>query len=219
MTDDTAGDSVRDALAAEFGHDPRVTLHSGPRSGNAVDNWNQGLAAANGVYAVVVHHDEMLTDPRFLVEAVAALELTGKTAFVGGHRLEGLGGKSRFAQVRALATALHFPIWTLYLANWIGPTAAVVFRRRPGLAFDRRLKWLPDVDFYARLAARRGDLILNDHPVLTSIANPGQITRTISTHRARRAEIALMRAARTPWLTGPRGALIAVLAHILYPRA
>jgi glycosyltransferase involved in cell wall biosynthesis len=151
VSDDSASGVVRDFIAAFGRPSAEVRYVDGPRSGNPVANWNRGLAQARGEFCVVVHHDEFLVDPRYLRRAVDALRASGAPAVAAQTAVIGLGRRSHFALVSSIARALGGPVWLLPIANWIGPTAAFVFRRGP--LFDESLTAMVDVEFYGRVMA------------------------------------------------------------------
>lgn len=157
VTDDSRSTHIRDFAhcLAQAGYPVRYV--EGPRNGNPVDNWNHGLALARAPYAIVVHQDEFLIDSGFLARAMARLEETGKQAVFGNMAPIAIDRPSRFAKVKRAARALGLKPWTLFVANWIGPIATVVFRRSSDRLFDARLVNTVDVDFYFALLGPDGD--------------------------------------------------------------
>lgn len=189
VVDDSPTDELEMALA-DILADPRVRYFAGARTGNAVDNWNLGLSLAQGQWSVVVHHDEVLQDAEFLERAARRLESAQGRALLTGTTAPRPG--RRFALVFRLAALMRPPAWTLYLANWAGPTAALVFPTGVGLRFDPRLAWTVDVDFYARLWRQTGPFLRDDATAVLSIAHPRQITARLDPVAAQRRELALL---------------------------
>jgi glycosyltransferase involved in cell wall biosynthesis len=189
VVDDSRTVAVSETLADLFA-DTRVRYLPGARTGNAVDNWNLGLSLARGTWSVVVHHDETLEDPVFLERAARRLERSPGRALLTGTAVR--GPPSRFAAVSRLATRTRAPAWTLYLANWAGPTAALVFPTDLGLRFDPRLAWTVDVDFYARLWLRTGPFLRDAATAVASTPHAGQITARLDRFAAHRSELRLL---------------------------
>jgi glycosyltransferase involved in cell wall biosynthesis len=189
VVDDSRTDDLKTALA-DLLADPRVRYFAGARTGIAADNWNLGLSLARGRWSVVVHHDEALADPGFLERAVRRLEKAPGRALLTQTAAPGSG--RRFAVASRLAAWTGAPVWTLYIANWAGPTAALVFPTDAGLRFDPRLVWLADVDFYARLWRRSGPFLRDDAVAVISISHPRQITARLDPLAAHRQELALL---------------------------
>ncbi len=151
VADDSHTSPARDAIFDLTTAVSQARHMSGARTGNPVDNWNAGLAAARAPVCVLLHHDEVFLDPTYLRRAVDRLTEPAIAAVIGGVHVTGVDRPSRFAPARALADRLGRPAWLLPSLNWIGPTAAFVFRRGP--LFDRDLVQLVDVELYRRVLA------------------------------------------------------------------
>ena len=106
LSDDSRSDRIAALIAARFADTPGLRRIEGPRSGNPVDNWNAGLAAARAPLAVVIHQDERLIDPVYLSRAVAALARTRAVACVAGVRVLGGARGSRFGLIAPIAAAV-----------------------------------------------------------------------------------------------------------------
>ncbi|MGI8840493.1 MAG: glycosyltransferase family 2 protein [Caulobacteraceae bacterium] len=200
VTDDSKSGLARDFAASLATAFANIRYLEGPRSGNPVDNWNHGLAAARGRYCALVHHDEFLIDPRYLRRAVDRLDETRAIAAIGPAAVTGVARASRFRLAGAVARALGRPVWTLPILNWIGPTAAFVFRRGP--RFDPDLVQLADVEFYRRVLKGVRPEILAGVCVGSLGHHGAQITATIDPPALARRELAIL-AARSPPAVGP----------------
>ena len=187
VTDDSRSSAARSIVARLAAGDGRVRYQEGPRSGNAVDNWNHGLALARGETCVLAHHDEFFIDRRYLRRAIDALNEGGLAAIIGPTGVIGVQRSSRFARAQALARALGCPLWTLFTVNWVGPTAAFVFRRGP--SFDRELVQLVDVEFYRRVLGREHPRFLTGVCVGSLGHHRDSITATIDPARVAREDL------------------------------
>ena len=150
VTDDTPGSGVRDYLSAWNDLSGLVRYVAGPRTGNPVDNWNRGLDLAQAEVRVLAHHDEWFLDQGFFGKALERFRDREVCAVIGGVAVHTVDRPSRFALGRGLATVLGRPRALLPLLNWIGPTAAFIFRGESH-RFDPALQQLVDVDFYRRI--------------------------------------------------------------------
>jgi hypothetical protein len=56
------------------------------------------------------------------------------------------------------------------LGNFVGAPSAVVFRRQTQARFDRRLKWVVDMDFYAQMLAAGAKAVHVDEPLIADLA-------------------------------------------------
>jgi glycosyltransferase involved in cell wall biosynthesis len=201
VTDDSLGTGVRERVAALA--IPGLRYRDGARSGNPVDNWNLGLAQARSSVCVVVHQDEALIDATYLRRALDRLADPAVSAVIGPTVVVGSKRPSRFARAAGLARALGRPRWLLPSLNWIGPTAAFVFRRGP--LFDRDLVQLVDVAFYRHVLGTGAAAFL-EGPCVGSLGHhDAQITARIDPRRLARREIG--RLARGPELAFHRAVL------------
>jgi glycosyltransferase involved in cell wall biosynthesis len=151
VTDDSKSARIRRCVDGFSRMAANVRYLEGPRTGNPVDNWNHGLDQARGAFSVVVHHDEFLVDPTYLGRAAARLRQGDAAAVLGRATVTGVTRPSRFRLATTLATAMGRPVWLLPILNWVGPTAAFVFRAGP--RFEPALVQLTDVEFYRRVLA------------------------------------------------------------------
>jgi glycosyltransferase involved in cell wall biosynthesis len=201
VTDDSRSSTVRDLVAALAPFTPPIRFLEGPRTGNPIDNWNAGLEEARAPFCVLVHQDEFLVDPRYLRRAADALKRSGAAAALAGTAVIGVDRPSRFALVAPIAGRLPGAPRLLPLINWIGPTAAFVFRTGP--RFDPALVQLADVEFYGRVLLRTGRLVRLPGVSVGSLGHhDGQITARIDTGGAALKELALLASRRPPTISG-----------------
>ncbi len=200
VSDDSRGDRIRAFVthAARTRRDIRFV--EGARTGNPVDNWNHGLAAARAQPRVLIHQDETLLDPQYLRDAVDALARPGVVAAIGRTVVTGGSRPSRHNAVAALGRRLPAAPRFLPLINWIGPTAAFVFRG--DLRFDPTLVQLVDVEFYRRVLKTERHVVLRGDRVGSRGYHEDQITARIDPIDVALSELDAL-AARRPPAIGP----------------
>ena len=209
VTDDSRGDRVRRYIAdTERLHGVGAYVE-GARTGNPVDNWNHGLARATASARVLIHQDEILLDPRYLRDAVDALDRTGAAAAIGRTVLTGGLRPSRHAAVAAIGRRLPRAERFLPMINWIGPTAAFVFRGDH--RFDRDLVQLVDVEFCGRVLKTGAHVVLPGPRVGSRGYHHEQITAAIDPVALALDELDSL-AARFPPAIGPFTHVAAKLA-------
>jgi glycosyltransferase involved in cell wall biosynthesis len=189
VSDDTPDDRIRDMVSRWTVLHSGLRYKEGPRTGNAADNWNSGIAAASGDYILLVHHDEFFVRPDYLAHICQAAASHPGTCVVARSDIFGTLRKSRIHAVARLAKATGRQPWTLYGANWIGPTATFAFPRDIDLTFDRNITSLIDVDFYAQAINKTGQIFLPDHIYVYSVAHPNQISAGHDLTKLNRQEI------------------------------
>ena len=208
VTDDSASSTIRDLVSSLRAFSPIVDYVEGPKSGNPVDNWNAGLARARAPLRVLIHHDEFLVDRHYFRRAVDALSQSRAAAALAGVSVVGVDRPSRFALVAPLARLLPAARRLLPLINWIGPTAAFVFRAGP--LFDRRLTLLTEVEFYGRVLANGTLFHLSGVSVGSLGHHDGQITATLDRTNQALEELTLLASRRPAGLSAIEHSAFAV---------
>ena len=177
VSDDSAGERIRALVTPMARTDPDIRFLEGTRTGNAIDNWNHGLEAARAPVRVVIHQDESLLDRRYLRDAVDALGRPGVIAAIGPTAVSGGSRPSRHNRVAPIGRRLPAAPGFLPLINWIGPTAAFVFRGKH--RFDPGLVQLVDVEFYLRVLKTGRYVVLDGERVGSRGYHDQQITARI----------------------------------------
>ena len=179
VSDDSPDDSVRELLATfDFGDRLRY-VHNAPALGSP-ENWNAAIRLARGEYVKIQHHDDHFVRPDALRRFVAMLDDHPEVDFAFcASRVEHVdSGLQRVhrATDEQLA-ALRADPATLFLGNWIGAPSATICRRSVGLEYDRRMKWLVDVDYYYRVLMRNGRFASTSEALIGTPTNAGhQVT-------------------------------------------
>lgn len=204
ISDDSRSSDIQrfvDLVAPAF---PQLAYARGPGSGNAVQNWNAGLARASGRYCVLLHHDEFFLAPTVLARACADLDRTGRDWRVAPTRVIAVEGTTRFHLVQSVSPLLRRAPWTLFGANWIGPCGCLTLRREVAPRFDETLKSLVDIDFYYRMFERGEPVWADGAAEIGSLGRHGaQITADADIAERSRLEFSRLLAQRggaiPPW--------------------
>ena len=196
LTDDSRSAAARARLGDLCAAAPNARYIAGARTGNPLENWNAGLAAARAPLVLMIHQDERLIDPHYLRRAVDLMRRPGVAAVRAGTQVTGVDRPSRFALASAMVGRLPGAARILPAINWIGPTAAFVFRA--GHRFDPSLVQLADVEFYGRVL-KTGALARLSGVQVASLGHHGdQITARIDPIALTRQELATLCARRPP---------------------
>lgn len=173
VSDDSPDDSVRELLA-EFSFGDRLTyVHNAPALGSP-ENWNAAIRLAKGEYVKILHHDDHFT---------AADSLRGFVRLLDDHPDADFGfAATRVEDVNSGLVRIHRPSdaqlqdlqqdpATLFLGNCIGAPSATICRRSLGLDYDRRMKWLVDVEYYYRSLMHNGSFAYSPQPLIGTPTN------------------------------------------------
>ncbi len=181
VTDDSPDDSVRDLLA-RFDFDERLHyVHNSPALGSP-ENWNAALRLAQGEYVKILHHDDHFIRPDALRLFVKLLDDAphadfGFCATLVNHVDVGIQ-RIHCASNRQLADLAKDPA-SLFVGNCIGAPSATICRRSASLDYDRRMKWLVDIDYYYRMLMNNGRFVCTTEALIATPTNAGhQVTES-----------------------------------------
>lgn len=212
VSDDSRSAVISDFVALLQQQFPSIRYVAGPRTGNPVENWNNGLDASRGRHCIIIHHDEFLVDPNFLRDAVDRLD-QGMDVVVGRCCVIGVARSSRIGLAHLIHGVVQPPPWMLYGFNWIGATACIVFRSSPTRRFDPALTYVVDVEFYVRLLSDSSKVDAVDRVVVGSLAHHSeQITAGLDVAAVHLRELKVIAASSR--LTPFQWKLISVLLRI-----
>ena len=117
------------------------------------ENWNECIRNASGKWIKIMHDDDWFFDRNSLSEFSNAIAAHPETGLIYSSYFT-VNAETNYQK---LITA---PSWrrrvlasnpaTLISSNIIGPPSAVIYRADPQFYFDRKLKWLVDIEFYYR---------------------------------------------------------------------
>lgn len=186
ISDDTPGSQVRD-FVHEFLKGRAFQYYQHAPSLGSPENWNFAVSKASGTYIKVLHHDDFFTRPDSLRQMVSAAE-AHHSDFVfcatdvwfpatGFHRIHRL--------LPAQQNRMKQDIGYLFFRNCIGSPSATLYKRETGLAFDKNLIWLVDVDFYIRYLHQHRSFFYIDEPLIsTAHETENQVTGLVNKDRA-----------------------------------
>lgn len=153
VTDDSPDESVEQLIGLYKGA-CRLRYHRNASRLGSPANWNAAVSLANGQYIKILHHDDWFADGDSLGHFVQMLDSRPDADFAfsateiysqSGHLV-----RTHCATEAQRATLYDCPE-TLIMTNFIGAPSATIYRKAASPAYDERLKWLVDVDFYIRV--------------------------------------------------------------------
>ncbi len=169
ITDDSSSDTVEKVVNEIARGDKRVVYHRNSPAKGSPENWNEAVRRASGDYIKMLHHDDWFSDGSSLAQFVGMLDAypSANFAFCASWKVDRTGvtvGINRPApyQLRRLA---RDPC-SLYSGNFVGAPSATIFRRKASSEFDRKLKWLVDVDSYISILRKNGCFVFATKPLV-----------------------------------------------------
>jgi glycosyltransferase involved in cell wall biosynthesis len=180
ITDDSPDDSVSDFVTS-FEGIIVLTYVRNPVALGTPENWNAAIKLARGEWIKLMHDDDWFQSPESLNIFVDEISRSPSIHFIySAYSNVNLTNDAR-SDIRASLfrrRLLHRSAVSLVSKNIIGPPSAVLYKRSD-IFFDRRLKWLVDIDFYIRfLQDERAGYI--DKTVVNIGISELQVTKTAS---------------------------------------
>ena len=173
ISDDSPDDTVTQ-LIASFDFKGRLRYHRNPIPLGSPENWNEAVRRAKGDYIKVLHHDDKLYHPGALSAFVRLLDEHPEANFAfGASRVDDIiSGKNRVHRPtkEQLMTLSAMPE-KLFFGNVIGSPSATIYRNGLGMEYDRRMKWLGDIDFYIRILQQNPRFVYMPEVLITTPTN------------------------------------------------
>ena len=118
------------------------------------ENWNQAVRKAKGKWIKLMHDDDWFLDKNSLRSFADKAENSPGSFFVfSAYRNAYSGERARYKEIFPnpflFKMLLKNPA-ILFSGNIIGPPSCVLYKQKEDIWFDKRLKWLVDIDFYFR---------------------------------------------------------------------
>jgi len=143
------------------------------------ENWNEAVSKAKGTWIKIMHDDDWFADEHSLQHFADAVTYhpSGRFIFSAYQNVALETGETRdvFTNPFRFRMLQKNPV-TLFSRNVIGPPSVVMYLREEATLFDRRLKWVVDIDFYIRSLAAAKPVYINKVLVKVGIGGE-QVTR------------------------------------------
>lgn len=181
ISDDTPGDSVETFVNSVLLGFPFVYIRNIPSLGSP-ENWNSAVKHAKGKYIKMMHHDDFFTQPDSLKLMVEEIEKK-QASFLfcqtdvwhvktDIHHIHKISSK----QLELLKRKPQF----LFFKNMIGAPSATLYINNKAFSYDKRFKWLVDIDLYMQYLFHSQKLAYLELPLIcTAHETEGQVTGSV----------------------------------------
>ncbi len=181
LTDDSPDDEVETFVKTAALGLPLRYFRNQPALGTP-ENWNEAVRQSRGELIKILHHDDWLTQPNSLATLVAALDAQPDAdlafcASVATFADKGTVRDTNRPTMVQVARLSRHPE-ELFAGNRIGAPSVTLYRQRVQLAYDPRLTYTVDTDFYIRLLRQNPRLVYVAEPLVAIGLNEGQVTKT-----------------------------------------
>lgn len=186
ISDDSSNNLVEEYLKSlNLGH--VLNYYKNPIALGTPQNWNYAISLAKGEYIKMLHHDDFFTETNSLAQYVEVLENNKQADFCFSSTLVWyvntnikLVHRCSDAQQNRLNSEPDY----LFFNNLIGAPSATLYRKSVGIEYDKRFKWLVDVDFYISVLYKNNKICNIDKPLIcTAHGAVGQVTQQVETDK------------------------------------
>jgi glycosyltransferase involved in cell wall biosynthesis len=177
-------DSPDESVSNFFKSHTAVNNTSYHRNGSSLgtpENWNECIRRAKGEWIKIMHDDDWFADADSLLKFADAVNNNPSVDFIYSsyYSVSPDNNRQLSTHIGWREKMMHKNPYTLISTNIIGPPSAVIYRNDPRFEFDRKFKWLVDIEFYARYLSVHKSLYL-PQPLINIGLNEFQVTKQSS---------------------------------------
>jgi glycosyltransferase involved in cell wall biosynthesis len=179
ITDDSTNTGVKD-LINELGLNEKIKYYANENPLGAPGNWNYCISKATGDFIKIMHHDDWFSCDSSLESLVTMIESSPENTlvFCGCNNLLMSGENQLYHYIRAeqVPQLKSYPE-LLFKDNVIGAPSVILFKKTT-LAFDERIKYLVDIEFYIQLL-KSGKFVCTTEPLVNIGGSAEQVTYSV----------------------------------------
>ncbi|MCX6188612.1 MAG: glycosyltransferase [Bacteroidetes bacterium] len=172
ISDDSPDDSVKN-LVQTYNFKNRLRYFKNDSPLGSPENWNKAVDLAIGEYVKILHHDDFFTYRNSLSKFVEMLDMAKDTDFgFSATLVDSISLKKKWvhcASTEQLQELKKCPE-VLFFGNIVGPPSSTIYRNTKIFSYDKRLKWIVDLDFYIECLLKNRSFGFSKSPLITSIS-------------------------------------------------
>jgi glycosyltransferase involved in cell wall biosynthesis len=179
VTDDSPGDEVKE-LCESYRPSFSLLYHKNQTPKGTPENWNEAIRLANGQWIKLMHDDDWFSSANSLQSFVNIAMKDPQASFIFCAYQNVYEGTDRVEQVRVNSFRMKKLLaerTTLFASNVIGPPSVTMVRYDQTISYDKRMKWLVDIDFYTRYLNQTAPVYIDEMLINVGI-NENQVTKS-----------------------------------------
>ena len=175
LSDDTPDDAVK-IVVEKFMQQLRIRYTRNTPALGTPENWNAALRMANGDYVLLLHHDDAFASPESLSLFLQPFQEDPLVDFVFGRNttVEELSGNKPFSA--SFFTSYNDDPEKLLTGNTIGAPSNVMLKASAVELYNRKYKWIVDIDMYIRLFRKKRKFFYIDKELIKIGIHEGQVS-------------------------------------------
>lgn len=178
LTDDSPDAAVGE-LAKQYAQKFPLIYYKNPTALGTPENWNEAIRRASGKWIKLMHDDDWFSGPDSLQQFADAAKQHPNTDFF-------FSAYNNVFEETGETQAVHASAWrrkkllsnpvTLFSKNIIGPPSVTMYINKNGIVYDKKTKWVVDIDFYIHYLQRHSFVYIDKALVNVGI-NQHQVTQ------------------------------------------
>lgn len=177
ITDDSPDDLVMQ-LCESYQQKIDLRYFRNPLPLGTPENWNEGIRKATGQWIKIMHGDDWFASAQSLQQFVDLIRpevdfIFSASSIHQEHKMPIYFSIGRFEEKLLKKDVRH-----LFHKNFIGPPSVILHRNDKTVWYDRRMKWLVDVDFYMAYLQQH-KYVFTRAPLINVGFNEGQVTNQV----------------------------------------
>jgi glycosyltransferase involved in cell wall biosynthesis len=178
LTDDSPGTEVNELVKQYTGKFPLI-YHKNPVALGTPENWNEAIRRTSGKWIKLMHDDDWFAEADSLQQFADATHQHPNAGFffcAYNNVFEGTGKvEAVHASEFRRRKLLRNPV-TLFSKNIIGPPSVTMYINKKEFVYDKKTKWVVDIDFYISYLQKHSFVYI-DEPLVNVGINPEQVTQ------------------------------------------
>lgn len=178
ITDDSKSNDLK-VVVDSFSNKLNIKYFKNTPSLGSPENWNESIRHATGKYIKILHHDDYFIYENSLEKMVKLLDENpnSKVLFCSSRHVDNsyTYHSSHILNLKNMQKVKDNP-QILFLGNLIGAPSIMMYHRDINIYFDKRMKWLVDIDFYIRILTNNNFVYIKEELVNINIGEENRVT-------------------------------------------
>ena len=178
ITDDSKSNEILD-IVDSFKDKLSIKYYKNLPVKGSPENWNECIKHASGKYIKILHHDDFFYKEDSLEKLVNILDESpeSKVVFCSSRHVDSLykNVSSHILKKRNMSRINNDPN-ILFMGNLIGAPSIMMYHRDLNVYFDKRMKWLVDLDFYIQILYKNQFVYTDEELICINIGEANRVT-------------------------------------------
>ena len=178
ITDDSKGNELLNVINS-FKDKVSIKYYKNVPAKGSPENWNESIKHASGKYIKILHHDDYFYKEDSLEKLVDLLDENpeSKVVFCSSRHVDSSykSVSSHILKKENMLKVSDNPN-ILFMGNLIGAPSIMMYHRDINIYFDKRMKWLVDLDFYIQILGKNRFLYTDEELICINIGEANRVT-------------------------------------------